>query len=409
MFDLKQFLMAVEQLAAEKNLPKERVLETVEYAIAAAHKKENGLQGCKVKAKLDSDSGKTKIWQELTVVTEDSLEEEEKKFNPKKQILLEDAKKKKKTAKIDDVVKIPLETIEDYGRIATQTAKQVIIQKIKEVERDLTIEEYKTKEGEAISGIVQRDEQGTIYLDIGRTNGILPPQEQIPNETYGIGQRVRVLLLNVKEEARGPIIFLSRNRAEFLTKLLELEVPEVSNGSVKIESVAREAGKRSKIAVVSEEEGIDPIGACVGQRGTRISAVINELGGENIDIILWDKDPKKFISNALSPAKVLDVRLQKKEGEAKVLVASDQLSLAIGKGGQNVRLAARLTGWKIDVSTPDTKEGPDKEEKSDKEGKASLKEEKKKEKKEVKKTKKEKKNSPKKEKKEKTPSKKNKK
>ena len=361
MLDTKQFLMAVEQLAAEKNIPKERVLETVEYAIAAAHKKENGLQGCRVKATFDPETGKTKIWQELTVVTEELLEEEEKKFNPKKQILLEDAQEKKKKAKVDDIIKIPLKTIEDYGRIATQTAKQVIIQKIKEVERDLTIEEYKTKEGEAISGIVQREEHGTIYLDIGRTNGILPPQEQIPNERYNIGQRLRVLLVSVKEEIRGPVIFLSRNRAEFLIKLLELEVPEITNGSVKIKAIAREAGKRSKVAVISEEQGIDPIGACVGQRGTRISAVINELGGENIDIILWDKDVNKFISNALSPAKVLGVKTDEKTNEAKAFVAEDQLSLAIGKGGQNVRLAAKLTGWKIDVSKPETEEVKNKE------------------------------------------------
>jgi len=292
------------------------------------------------------------------VVSEESLEEEEKKLNPKKQILIEDAQKKKKSAKVGDIIKLPLKTLDDYGRIATQTAKQVIIQKIKEIEQDLTIEEYKTKEGETISGIIQREERGVVYLDIGRSNGILPPQEQIPNEHYSVGQRLKVLLLNIKEEARGPIVFLSRNRAEFITKLLELEVPEIANGSVKIKSITREAGKRSKIAVASEEEGIDPIGACVGQRGTRISAVINELGGENIDIILWDKDSKKFISNALSPAKVLDVKINKKENKAEVLVAKDQLSLAIGKGGQNVRLAAKLTGWKIDIVGQEIKIAP---------------------------------------------------
>ncbi|TRZ79504.1 transcription termination/antitermination protein NusA [bacterium] len=358
MLDIKQFLMAVEQLAAEKNIPKDKVLETVEFAIAAAYKKENSLHGCKIKAKLDQETSKTKIWQELTVVSEESLEEEEKKLNPKKQILIEDAQKKKKSAKVGDIIKLPLKTLDDYGRIATQTAKQVIIQKIKEIEQDLTIEEYKTKEGETISGIIQREERGVVYLDIGRSNGILPPQEQIPNEHYSVGQRLKVLLLNIKEEARGPIVFLSRNRAEFITKLLELEVPEIANGSVKIKSITREAGKRSKIAVASEEEGIDPIGACVGQRGTRISAVINELGGENIDIILWDKDSKKFISNALSPAKVLDVKINKKENKAEVLVAKDQLSLAIGKGGQNVRLAAKLTGWKIDIVGQEIKIAP---------------------------------------------------
>jgi transcription termination/antitermination protein NusA len=374
MFDIKQFLMAVEQLAAEKNIPKDRIQETVEFAIAAAYKKENDLQGCKVKATLDPETGKSKIWQELTVVDEKTLEEEEKKFNPKKQVMLEDAKKKKKTAKVGDIIKISLlKNKDNYGRIATQTAKQVIIQKIKEVERDLTFSEYKEKEGEAISGIVQRQEKGTIFLDIGRTNGILPPQEQIPNEHYNSGQRLRVLLLSVREESRGPVIFLSRKRVEFLFKLLELEVPEITNNDVEIKAIAREAGKRSKIAVTSEEEGIDPIGACVGQQGTRISAVINELNGENIDIVLWSSDTNKFISNALSPAKVLDVKLNEKNKEATVIVASDQLSLAIGKEGQNVRLAAKLTGWKIDVTTNEKQEEKTKQEPKEKSKKTSKK------------------------------------
>ena len=353
MFDIKQFLIAIEQLAAEKNIPKERVLEAVEYAIAAAYKKENDLQSAKVKASMDPETGKTKIWREFTVVTEESLDDEEKKFNPFKQVMLEDAKEKKKSAKIGDIIKELFKTSDDYGRIATQTAKQVIIQKIKEIEREITVDEYKDKEGEAISGIVQREERGVAYIDIGRTNGILPPQEQIPSERYGIGQRLKFLLVSIKEDARGPIIFLSRNRPEFLEKLMAFEIPEIANGSVEVKAVAREAGKRSKLAVVSNENGIDPIGACVGQRGTRISSVINELVGENVDIVLWSKDTKEFVSNALAPAKVMEVKLGKKTGEARVIVAEDQLSLAIGKGGQNVRLAAKLTGWKIDVSTGD--------------------------------------------------------
>ena len=353
MFDIKQFLIAIEQLAAEKNIPKERVLEAVEYAIAAAYKKENDLQSAKVKASMDPETGKTKIWREFTVVTEESLDDEEKKFNPFKQVMLEDAKEKKKSAKIGDIIKELFKTSDDYGRIATQTAKQVIIQKIKEIEREITVDEYKDKEGEAISGIVQREERGVAYIDIGRTNGILPPQEQIPSERYGIGQRLKFLLVSIKEDARGPIIFLSRNRPEFLEKLMAFEIPEIANGSVEVKAVAREAGKRSKLAVVSNENGIDPIGACVGQRGTRISSVINELAGENVDIVLWSKDTKEFVSNALAPAKVMEVKLGKKTGEARVIVAEDQLSLAIGKGGQNVRLAAKLTGWKIDVSTGD--------------------------------------------------------
>ena len=356
MFDTKQFIAAVEQLAAEKNIPQERVLETVEFAIAAAYKKEHNLQGQKIKAKLDPKTGKTKIWQELSIVTEKSLDKEEKTFNPKKQILLKDARKKKKNVKIGDIIKIPLRGSSDYGRIASQTAKQVIIQKLKEVERDIVFQEYKTKENEVVSGIVQREERGTVFFDLGRTNGLLLPQEQIPFERYTTGQRLRLLLLSVKEDSRGPIILLSRNRPEFLKKLLEMEVPEITNGSVEIKAIAREAGKRSKIAVASKEKSIDPIGACVGQRGTRISAVINELNGENIDIVLWSDNTKEFIANALSPAKVLDITINAKNKEAEVLVSADQLSLAIGKGGQNVRLAAKLTGWKIDVKSPDQKE-----------------------------------------------------
>ncbi len=353
MLNIKQFLLAVEQLAAEKNIPKEKVLETVEFAVAAAYKKENDLQGYKVKAAIDPETGKTKLWQEFAVVTEELLAEEDKKFNPKKQILLKDAQKKKKSIKVGDVLKVPLKTADEYGRIASQTAKQVIIQKIKEVEKETTLQEYQAKQGEVISGIVQREEHGTVFIDIGRTNGLLLPQEQIPNERYHAGQRLKVLLSSIREDNRGPVIFLSRNRAEFLKKLLELEIPEINNGSISIKAIAREAGKRSKIAVASEEEGIDPIGACVGQRGTRISAVINELNGENIDIVLWHEDIKQFIANALSPAKIIEVKVDEKQKEAKVLVDQNQLSLAIGKGGQNVRLAVRLTGWKIDVLTPE--------------------------------------------------------
>jgi len=351
MLDIKQFLIAIEQLAAEKNIPKERVLEAVEYAIAAAYKKENDLQNAKVKASMSPETGKTKIWREFTVVTEESLEEEEKKFNPFKQIMLEDAKKKKKSVKVNDIIKETFKTDDDYGRIATQTAKQVIIQKIKEIEREITVDEYRDKEGEAISGIIQREERGVAYVDIGRTNGVLPPQEQIPGEYYSVGQRLKLLLVSIKEDARGPIIFLSRNRPEFLEKLMAFEIPEIANGSVEVKAIAREAGKRSKVAVISLEDGIDPIGACVGQRGTRISAIINELSGENIDIVLWSESLEKFISNALAPAKVIEVKVNKKTNQAKIIVAEDQLSLAIGKGGQNVRLAAKLTGWKIDVST----------------------------------------------------------
>ena len=353
--ETKQFLAALEQIAAEKGISKESIIETVQMAIAAAYKKEKNLQGHKIKVKLDPKTGKTKVYEEKTVVTEASLKKEDKNFNPKKQLLLKEAKKLKKNVKIGDVIKIPLGSGVDYGRIAAQTAKQVIIQKIKETERETIFQEYKEREGEIISGVVQRQEKGAVFLDLGRTNGILPPQEQIPGETYHPGSRIRALLLKVEKESRGPVIFLSRNRPEFLLGLLKLEVPEIDTGSIEVKAIAREPGARSKIAVISKEEGVDPIGACVGQKGVRISTVIQELGGENIDVILWDENPEKFIANALSPAKILEVSVRKKFKEAKVLVSEDQLSLAIGKSGRNVRLAAKLTGWKIDVVAKGTK------------------------------------------------------
>lgn len=378
--DIKSFTSAIAQIAEEKGISSEKVMESIETAIAAAYKKDYGKKGQKILAKLDSQSGEVKFWQAKLVVNEKMIysekeleelkekkiepeEEGEKKvrFNPEKHILIKEAKKINPKIKAGQELEIPLETHKDYGRIAAQTAKQVILQKIREAEREAIFQEYKSKEEEIISGICQRIEGRNIFFDIGKALGILTREEQVPGEFYRPGQRLKLYLLKVEESPKGPIIFLSRSYPKLISKLFELEVPEVSSGSVVIKSIAREAGSRSKIAVASNVEGIDPIGSMVGQRGTRVTAVINELGGEKIDIIEWSEEPEKLIANSLSPAKVLEVKILPKN-KALALVPEDQLSLAIGRDGQNVRLAAKLTGWKIDVRSPEAKEEEVKEE-----------------------------------------------
>lgn len=370
--DLKTFTSAIAQVAEEKGIPSDKVIEIIEAAIAAAYKKDYGKKGQIIKAKLDPESGKVKFWQQKLVVTEEmiytekelqelrekkkteEIEPEKKKirFNPERHIMLEEAKKMNPKIKPDEELSIPLETRDDYGRIAAQTAKQVILQKVREAEREVIFEEYKSKEGEIVSGIVQRVEPRLVFLDIGKTLGMLTKEEQVPGEFYRPGQRLKVYILKVEEAPKGPIVFLSRAYPKLVSKLFELEVPEVASGTVIIKSIAREPGSRTKIAVASTTEGVDPIGSMVGQRGVRVSAVISELGGEKIDIIEWQEDPEKYIANALSPAKVLEVRIIPKN-KALALVPEDQLSLAIGRDGQNVRLAAKLTGWKIDVRSPE--------------------------------------------------------
>ena len=384
--NLKEITSALAQIAEEKGLSFEKVLEATESALAAAYKKDFSKKGEIIRAKLNPETGEVKFWQVKQVVdksmvyTEEELEKlkkenkepDEKKirFNPKKHIMVEEAKKIDPNVKPGDELIFPLETKEDYGRIAAQTAKQVILQKLKEAERESIFEEFSKKEGEIVSGTVQRIEGKNVYLDLGKALGILPPKEQIPHEFYKPGQRLRVLVRKVEQTPKGPMIILSRAYPKFVSKLFEIEVPEVSSGQVKIKSIAREPGSRTKIAVFSEQKEIDPIGAMVGQRGTRVAAVINTLGGEKIDIVQWSKDPKEFIANALSPAKVIEVKLGEK-GKAEVLVPEDQLSLAIGKDGQNVRLAAKLTGWKIDVKpfVEEKEEAKEKEETEEKEDK----------------------------------------
>jgi N utilization substance protein A len=395
MMDIKSFASALAQIAEEKGISSEKVLESIEMAIAAAYKKDYGKKGQIVKAKLDPQSGEVKFRQVKTVVNkkmiyseeeleklkekkpdskEASSEKEKIRFNPEKHIMIEEAKKLKSKIKADEELEIPLEAQKDYGRIAAQTAKQVILQQIREAERESIFDEYKSKEREIISGLVQRVEGRNVFLDIGKTLGILPKEEQVPGEFYRPEQRLKVYILKVEETPKGPVVFLSRAYPKIVSKLFELEVPEVSSGQVQIKSIAREAGSRSKVAVAALQEGIDPIGSMVGQKGTRVMAVINELGGEKIDIIEYSEEPEQYITNSLSPAKVLEVKVLPKN-KAQVLVPEDQLSLAIGKDGQNVRLAAKLTGWKIDVKASEggteeeiTKESEKKSEKKTKKG-----------------------------------------
>jgi len=365
MLDLKTFKSALEQLEEERKIPKAKILEAIEQAMAAAYKKDYGKKGQIIRAKFDLETGKTDFFQVKIVVDESiailegekhegeySLKDtadERVHFNSEHHILLEDAKKIKKGVELNDEVVFPLEAKDDYGRIAAQTAKQVIIQKIREAERTSIIDEYGTKEGEIVSGIVQKVERGNVYVDFNRATGILPVEEQIPGEYWQRGQRIRAYLYSVEDTPRGINLRLSRTHPKFIEKLFALEAPEIENGVVEIKSVAREAGARSKIAVHSNDEHIDAVGSCVGQKGTRVNTITAELSGEKIDIIPWSSDPETFVSNSISPAKVLSIEIDEREHKATVEVGNDQLSLAIGKGGQNVRLAAKLTGWRIDI------------------------------------------------------------
>ena len=366
MLDIKTFKSALEQLEEERKIPKEKILDAIEQAMAAAYKKDYGKKGQIIRAKFDLETGQTDFYQVKIVVDEsiarmDEKDEEEGEvsvkdteddrvhFNSEHHIMLEDAQKIKKGVELNDEVVFPLEQKDDYGRIAAQTAKQVIIQRIREAERTSIIDEYGTKEGEIVSGMVQKIERGQVYVDFNRATGVISAEEQIPGEYFQRGQRVRAYLYSVEDSPRGINLRLSRTHPKFIEKLFSIEAPEIESGVVEIKSIAREAGARSKIAVFSNDEHIDPVGSCVGQKGTRVNTITQELGGEKIDIIPWSEDPKVFVANSLSPAKVLSIEVDEAEHKASIEVAEDQLSLAIGKGGQNVRLAAKLTGWRIDI------------------------------------------------------------
>ncbi|OGC87726.1 transcription termination factor NusA [Candidatus Adlerbacteria bacterium RIFCSPLOWO2_01_FULL_54_21b] len=363
------------ELEEERGIPKEKVVEAIEAALATAYKKEYAKKGQIIRAHIDLNSGTTEFQQVKTVVDNSTVrfvseeEEEEYKekepaldaeenplpvlpiFNDEQHIKLEDAKFIKRDVSVGDELVFPLEPQDDYGRIAAQTAKQVIIQKIREAEKVSVVAEYGARQGEIVSGTVQRMERGNIYIDLGRATGILPYDEQIPGERYRQGERIRGVLYQVEESPRGIYLRLSRAKPEFLVKLFEMEAPEAAAGTVVFKAIAREAGSRSKVAVASTDPHVDPVGSLVGQRGVRVSTVTSELGGEKIDLIEWNDDPKQFIEEALSPARILNVTLNEEEHKATVEVADDQQSLAIGRGGQNVRLAAKLTGWRIDIQS----------------------------------------------------------
>src|SRR3989338_509235 len=350
------FEQALNQLAEEKDINKEELLKMIEASLAAAFRKDYGKKDQNIVVEFMPETMGTKVYDVKKIV--------EEVVDPMKEWTLEQGKEHKKSAKIGDEIRMDItpKAGAKFGRIAAQTAKQVIVQKIREAERGVLFTDFKAKERQLIFGMIQRIEGDTVLVDMGKATGVLFPSEQIKGEKYSIGARIKVLVLHVEPTAKGPKITLSRSHPDVVRRLFELEVPEIFNGIVEIKAVAREAGSRTKIGVWSSQEGVDPIGACVGQRGSRVQVVMGELNGEKIDIISWAEDAVKFIANALSPAKILNVTLKEETKEAKVGVLSDQLSLAIGKAGQNVRLAARLTGWKIDIaeekipgSEPETK------------------------------------------------------
>jgi len=346
MFDLKVLNSALAQLEEEKGIPRDKILGAIEDALAAAYKKDYGKKGQIIRAKFDIETGKVQFYRVKIVVDEsiirpdveegafEDLSSEEAiekiRFNDEQHMMLSDAKKMKGDAQLHDEIIFPLEEKDDYGRIAAQTAKQVIMQRLREAERISVMDEYAEKRGEILNGTVQRIERGSVFVDLGRVTAIIPREEQIPGEYYRQGERIRALL----------------------AKLFAAESPEVASGTVVLAAIAREAGSRTKIAVKTNDKNIDPVGSMVGQRGVRVNTVINELGGEKIDIIEWSENPETFITHAISPAKVLNVVVNEEERSARVEVDNDQFSLAIGKGGQNVRLAAKLTGWKIDIFSP---------------------------------------------------------
>ncbi len=362
MLDLKTMHSALTQLEEERKIPKEKILEAIEQALAAAYKKDYGKRGQIIRAHFNMETGDTDFFQVKVVVDETTARivpegeedlpedgDERPRYSPEHHILLEDAKIIKKGAALGDEIVFPLDAKDDFGRIAAQTAKQVIIQKIREAEREGIMTEFGGHEGDVISGIVQKMERGIIYVDMGRAVGIIPPDEQIRGERLARGQRIRAYLYQVEDTPRGVSIRLSRTHPKLIEALFASEAPEVASGTVELKAIAREPGSRSKIAVWSNDEHVDPVGSCVGQKGIRVTTVMSELGAEKIDIIPYDPDPARYVANSLSPARVLSLTIDEAEHKAHVEVADEQLSLAIGKGGQNVRLAAKLTGWRIDI------------------------------------------------------------
>ena len=336
------FLIALTQLAAERHLPREQVLSAIEVALASAFKKDNPASGQNISVKLNPNTGDVNVYALKMVV--DTVEDSDK------EITVKDAQNIRKGAELGEEVASEEPLPHNASRIAAQTAKQVVLQRLREAERELLFQEFLQHEEDIVSGVIEVSEQGrAITLDLGRAQAVLPYEEQVPTERYRKGQRAKVYVLSVRSAAKGPEIVVSRSHKNMLKRLFEIEVPEVYNGVVEIKAIAREAGFRSKVAVSATQQGIDPVGSCIGVRGNRIQSIVNELQGEKIDIVSWDQDPKVFIGKALSPSEVVAVELFPSDMTAIVVVPDRQLSLAIGKEGQNTRLAARLTGWRLDI------------------------------------------------------------
>ncbi len=383
-------LQAMKQIAEEKNISMQAVIETIEAALAVAYRKDFGEKNQNVKVEFNAETAHARVFDVKTVVEDEKVkkyeemmaerekrrleeleqgatekkkdetpvedhtavqdeEEKEDRFDPKKEIGITEAQKTHKKSAIGDIIKTELFPPAAYGRMAAQTAKQVIIQRLREAERETIYNEFKDKEGQLINGTVQRLEGKMALIDLGRTTALLPPSEQVMQERYRPSQRLKLYVVAVNTTPKGPEIVVSRSHPDLVKRLFTMEVPEINNGSVEIKAIAREAGSRSKVAVIAHQANIDPVGSCVGQRGSRVQTIISELGGEKIDIIEWSDDPEIFIANALSPAKVLSVKTNTEDKTALAEVKEDQLSLAIGKAGQNVRLSAKLSGWKIDI------------------------------------------------------------
>lgn len=433
-----EITQAIKNICEEKGIPYESVLETVKAALAAAYRKDFGNKLQNIQVEFDPETVKLEAYDVKTVVEdvpEEELEKEgeeisetpkeekpkkekkpkkkdapeaeekvlekavsapepslaqegvegeleKKRFNPKTEIQISEAKKLKKSYKIGDVIRTKLEVPGDFGRMAAQTAKQVIIQKLREAEREIILNEFKSREDMVVVGVVQRREGKLVLVDLGRATAIMPPEHQIPREAYIPGDHLKVYVVSVNKTTKGPEIIVSRSHENIVKKFFEMEIPEIASGVVEIKGIAREPGSRTKIAVFTEHENIDPIGSCIGQRGARVQTIISELKGEKIDIIEYSEDAEKYINNSLSPAKISHITLDGESKTATVAVTDDQLSLAIGKAGQNVRLAARLTGWRIDIVTDSGKkvEEETKEEVADAKDEDGGKEEKEKEK-----------------------------
>lgn len=375
---MSEITKSIQIICDEKGLDPAVVMDAVEQALGAAYRKDFGNRQMNIKTKFDAETGDMQMWDVKVVVPDVAEEELEKaqeivnerrekafaenrelteeeiadlpRFNPKNDIMLTEAKTIKKDAALGDILEIELEIPGEFGRMAAQTAKQVIIQKLREAERGVVFEDFKQQTGKIVQGIIQRrDRSGTVIVDMGKITGILPQTEQIPREFYKAGARMRFFVMSVELGGRGPEIMLSRIHNDMVRVVFEQEIPEIANGDVKIHSIARDPGNRAKVAVSTDDENIDPIGSCIGQRGSRITTIIEELGGEKIDVIQYNKDAASFIKEAVSPAKVQRVELHEADKTASVFVLEDQFSLAIGRGGQNVRLASTLTGWQINV------------------------------------------------------------